>query len=115
MARPARHREQALFLRGFLWMLTLAGERMLRIVHQRLHSVTHLRRMHTKVAPRLRIQYAAVLDQTYRLKLELSRKLPPLHDPPPVPPKHLTRCLRNRVQAKERPQRTGQTGVTPNG
>jgi len=26
----------------------------------------------------------------------------PLHDPPPAPSKHLTRCLRNRVQAMER-------------
>src|SRR6266567_445477 len=35
------------------------------------------------------------------LKLELPGKLPSLHDPPPAPSKHLTRCLRNRVQAKE--------------
>src|SRR5206468_12716474 len=39
------------------------------------------------------------LDQPHSLKLELARKLPSLHDPPPVPSKHLTRCLRNRVQA----------------
>src|SRR5260370_19507176 len=26
--------------------------------------------------------------------------LPSLHDPPPAPSKHLTRCLRNRVQAR---------------
>jgi len=36
------------------------------------------------------------------LKLELPRKLPPLHDPPPVPLSHQTWCLRNRVQAKPR-------------
>jgi hypothetical protein len=38
----------------------------------------------------------AVLDQAHSLKLELPRKLPSLHDPPPAPSKHLTRCLRNR-------------------
>ncbi|MBN8956879.1 MAG: hypothetical protein J0H17_09935, partial [Rhizobiales bacterium] len=47
----------------------------------------------------LNIRYAAILDQAHRLKLELPRKLTPLHDPPPAPSKHLTRCLRNRVQA----------------
>jgi len=31
---------------------------------------------------------------------KLAGKLPSLHDTPPAPPKHLTRCLRNRVQAK---------------
>jgi hypothetical protein len=30
----------------------------------------------------------------------LACKLPPLHDTPPAPSKHLTRCLWNRVQAK---------------
>jgi len=47
----------------------------------------------------LGIANPALLDQPYSLKLELSRKLPTLHDAPPVPLKHLTRCLRNRVQA----------------
>ncbi|MFN3350588.1 hypothetical protein, partial [Pseudorhodoplanes sp.] len=42
-----------------------------------------------------------ILNQAHRLKLELSRKLPSLHDHPPVPLKHLTRCLRNRVQARK--------------
>jgi hypothetical protein len=32
---------------------------------------------------------AAILDQPNRLKLELARKLPSLHDPPPAPSKHL--------------------------
>jgi hypothetical protein len=48
----------------------------------------------------LHIRNAALLDQPNRFKIELACKLPPLHDPPPVPLKHLTRCLRNRVQAK---------------
>src|ERR1700722_602461 len=55
--------------------------------------------MNTKIKRGLRIRYAPLLDQPHSLKLELSCKLPPLHDTPPVPSKHLTRCLRNRVQA----------------
>src|SRR5580704_1483728 len=55
--------------------------------------------MHTKVLRGLRIRDAPLLDQPHRLKLELPCKLPSLHDTPPVPSKHLTRCLRNRVQA----------------
>src|SRR5580658_5130934 len=55
--------------------------------------------MHSKVLRGLRIRHATLFDQPYSLKLELSRKLPSLHDPPPAPSKHLTRCLRNRVQA----------------
>ena len=42
-----------------------------------------------------RIGHAPTLDQAHRPKLELACKLPPLHDPPPVPSKH-----RNRQQAK---------------
>src|SRR6476661_2280947 len=56
--------------------------------------------MNAEVLRRLHIRHASILDQAHCLKLELSRKLPPLHDAPPVPSKHLTRCLRNRVQAK---------------
>src|SRR5215471_4056347 len=41
----------------------------------------------------------SIPDQPYCLKLELPRKPPSLHDPPPAPSKHLTRCLWNRVQA----------------
>src|SRR6516164_1202052 len=52
-----------------------------------------------QVLRRLHIGHASILDQAHGLKLELSRKLPSLHDPPPAPSKHLTRCLRNRVQA----------------
>ena len=37
----------------------------------------------------------ALLDQPHSLELELSRKLRSLHDTPPGPSKHLTRCLRN--------------------
>src|SRR6266550_1687771 len=40
-------------------------------------------------------------DQAHSLKLELAGKLPSLHDTPPAPSKHLTRCLRNRVQARQ--------------
>src|ERR1700727_3045938 len=49
----------------------------------------------------LRITNPALLDQPNSLKLELTGKLPSLHDAPPAPSKHLTRCLRNRVQANE--------------
>src|SRR5580700_11441657 len=56
--------------------------------------------MHTKVLRGLRIRDTPILDQPNSLKLELPCKLPSLHDSPPVPSKHLTRCPRNRVQAK---------------
>src|SRR5438445_13325788 len=39
------------------------------------------------------ITHASFLDQAHSLKLELAGKLPSLHDPPPAPSKHLTRCL----------------------
>src|ERR1039457_2535220 len=55
--------------------------------------------MHRQVLLGLCIRHAAIPDQPNSLKLELPRKLPPLHDAPPVPLKHLTWCLRNRVQA----------------
>src|SRR6266566_1473197 len=54
--------------------------------------------MHTEIVRGLRIRHASLFDQPHSLKLELACKLSPLHDPPPVPSKHLTRCLRNRVQ-----------------
>src|SRR6187549_2449170 len=57
--------------------------------------------MNAQVLRRLHIRHAPILDQAHSLKLELSRELPPLHDPPPAPSKHLTRCLRNRVQANQ--------------
>src|SRR6266849_4297113 len=75
---------------------------MLRIIRQRLHPVAQLRRMDTQVLRGLHIRHAAFLDQPHSLKLELARKLPSLHDPPPAPSKHLTRCPRNRVQAIRR-------------
>src|SRR5579863_3621137 len=56
--------------------------------------------MHTEIVRGLGIRDAPLFDQPHSLKLELPGKLPSLHDPPPVPSKHLTRCLRNRVQAK---------------
>src|SRR5260370_1927041 len=55
--------------------------------------------MHTEIVRCLRIRHASLFDQPHRLKLELACKLPPFHDSPPVPSKHLTRCLRNQVQA----------------
>ena len=60
---------------------------------------TQLRRVNVQVLRCAHIRYAAILDQAYSLKLELSCKLPSLHDPPPAPSKHLTWCLRNQVQA----------------
>jgi len=50
-------------------------------------------------ARRVSTRYVPLLDRLNRLKLELSRELPPLHDPPPVPLSHQTWCLRNRVCA----------------
>src|SRR5437016_3593961 len=71
-----------------------------RIVRKRLHPVAQHRLMHTQILRGLPIGHAAILDQPNSLKLELACKLPPLHLPPPVPSKHLTQCLQNRVQAK---------------
>jgi transposase len=59
----------------------------------------HTRGRLKRAVRRLHIGHASILDQAHGLKLELSRKFPSLHDPPPAPSKHLTRCLRNRVQA----------------
>src|SRR5262249_27081794 len=79
--------------------LAVARESMLRVLGQLLHPIAQLRRVNVQVLRRLHIGHASILDQAHGLKLELSRKLPSLHDPPPAPSKHLTRCLRNRVQA----------------
>src|SRR5438874_13813878 len=75
---------------------------MFRIVGELLHPITQLRHMHAQVLRRLHIGHAPLLDQAHSLKLELAGKLPSLHDPPPAPSKHLTRCLRNRVQASHK-------------
>src|SRR5262249_13413398 len=56
--------------------------------------------MHLQVLRSLRVRDPSIPDQPYCLKLELPRKPPSLHDPPPAPSKHLTRCLWNRVQAR---------------
>src|SRR6266571_1671517 len=48
-----------------------------------------------------------LFDQPHRLKLELPCKPSSLHDSPPVPAKHLTRCLRNRVQANTHTSSSG--------
>src|SRR5260370_36657911 len=79
--------------------LAVARKRMFRIVGELLHPITQLRHMHAQVLRSLHIGHASLLDQAHSLKLELAGKLPSLHDPPPAPSKHLTRCLRNRVQA----------------
>src|SRR6266700_4570673 len=70
-----------------------------RIVGELLHPIAQLRHMHAQVLRSLHIGHASLLDQAHSLKLELAGKLPSLHDSPPAPSKHLTRCLRNRVQA----------------
>src|SRR5260370_7191118 len=72
---------------------------MFRIVGELLHPIAQLRHMHAQVLRSLHIGHASLLDQPHSLKLELAGKLPSLHDPPPAPSKHLTRGLRNRVQA----------------
>src|ERR1700753_3449881 len=77
----------------------MAWEGLRRIVRQRPHPAAKLGRMHPQVLRGLRITNPALLDQPNSLKLELTGKLPSLHDAPPAPSKHLTRCLRNRVQA----------------
>src|ERR1700759_1537065 len=77
----------------------MAWEGLRRIVRQRPHPAAKLGRMHPQVLRGLRITNPALLDQPNSLKLELAGKLPSLHDAPPAPSKHLTRCLRNRVQA----------------
>src|SRR5262249_9942983 len=82
--------------------LAVARESMLRVLGQLLHPIAQLRRVNVQVLRRLHIGHASILDQAHGLKLELSRKLPSLHDPPPAPSKHLTRCLRNRVQARNK-------------
>src|SRR4051812_43006654 len=88
--------------------LAVAWKGLLWIVGELLHPVAQLRRVNVQVLRRLRIRYASILNQAHRLKLELPRKLPSLHDPPPAPSKHLTRCLRNRVQASFR--KAGKSG-----
>src|SRR5262245_10713636 len=72
---------------------------MLRVLGQLLHPIAQFRPVNVQVLRRLHIGHASILDQAHGLKLELAGKLPSLHDPPPAPSKHLTRCLRNRVQA----------------
>src|SRR5258708_23486904 len=72
---------------------------MFRIVGELLHPIAQLRHMHAQVLRSPHIGHTSLLDQAHSLKLELAGKLPSLHDPPPAPSKHLTRCLRNRVQA----------------
>src|SRR5262249_743947 len=79
--------------------LAVARKGVLRILGELLHPIAQLRRVNVQVLRCLHIGHASILDQAHGLKLELPRELPSLHDPPPAPSKHLTRCLRNRVQA----------------
>src|SRR5262245_7485986 len=80
----------------------MARKGVLRIIAELLHPVAQLRGVNVQVLRCLRIRYASILDQAHSLKLELPREPSSLHDPPPAPSKHLTRCLRNRVQANVR-------------
>src|SRR5262249_43531675 len=80
--------------------LAVARKGVLRILGELLHPIAQLRRVNVQVLRCLHIGHASILDQAHGLKLELPRELPSLHDPPPAPSKHLTRCLRNRAQAK---------------
>src|SRR5207247_8427330 len=82
--------------------LAVARKGLFRIVGELLHPIAQLRHMHAQVLRSLHIGHASLLDQAHSLKLELAGKLPSLHDTPPAPSKHLTRCLRNRVQANLR-------------
>src|SRR5215470_3469974 len=78
----------------------MARKGVLRIIGELLHPVAQLRCVNVQILRCLHIGHASILDQAHGLKLELPRELSSLHDPPPAPSKHLTRCLRNRVQAK---------------
>ena len=76
----------------------MAGEGMLRIVRQLLHSIAQLRHMHAQVLRRLHIRHASILDQAHSFKFELSRELPPLHDAivrNASPSAHRRCCLRS--------------------
>src|SRR5262249_51944014 len=86
-----------------------------RILGELLYPIAQLRRVNVQVLRCLHIGHASVLDQAHSLKLELASKLPSLHDPPPVPSKHLTRCLRNRVQAKAPASRGVRVDYLPGG
>ena len=67
--------------------------------HGLITQAAQLRLVNTHVPRRLHKRNAPIPDQAHRLKLELACELPPLRDPTS---KHLTRCLRNRVQAIQR-------------
>src|SRR6266481_2844529 len=69
--------------------LPMARKGMLRITRKRLHPIAQHRPVHTQIARGLRNTHPAFPNQPDSLKLVLSRKSPSLHDPPPVPSKHL--------------------------
>jgi len=80
--------------------LPVASEAMLRVFRELFHPTAQLRGMHAQVFGNLIERYAPIPDQAHSLKLQLPRKLLPLHDPPAVPLSHQTWCLWSRVQAR---------------
>src|SRR5689334_9629163 len=64
---------------------TVSGECVLDIIGEGLHPIAQLRRMHLQVLRSLRVRDPSIPDQPYCFKLELPRKPPSLHDPPPAP------------------------------
>jgi hypothetical protein len=72
---------------------------MLRIGAELFHPLPQHILMNVQIACRLPNSNTALPHQLDSFKLELPRKLPSLHDPPPVPLNTLTWCLRNQGQA----------------
>ena len=63
----------------------MTAKSILRIAGKRLHLIAQYRPVHTQIERRLANADTTILDQADRLKLELSRNFPALHDKPPVP------------------------------
>jgi hypothetical protein len=61
------------------------SKRLLLISLEFLHPSSQELAADFQIPSRLRDRHAALRHQLYRLKLELSRKSPSLHNPPPVP------------------------------
>jgi transposase len=64
---------------------TQPRQRVLRVGRKLLHPVAQPRGVDAQILRRLHIRHAPILDQAHSLKLELSRKLPPLQDAPAIP------------------------------
>src|SRR4051812_27636015 len=73
----------------------MAGKGMLRIGLKVPDPLAQHVAVNFQIAGSLRHRDPAFLHQLHGLKLELSRKLPSFHEPPPVPSEHL-----NSVSAK---------------